>query len=35
MGGFQKIFIVSEEQFLEYKKFYDFAMEVYDNIGKS
>jgi hypothetical protein len=34
MGDFKKIFILSQEQFQEYKKFYDYAMEVYDNIGK-
>jgi len=25
----------SQAQFLEYKKYYDFAMEVYDNLGTS
>lgn len=35
MGGFEKIFMLSQEQFMDYKKYYDFAMEVYENIGKS
>jgi tubulin polyglutamylase TTLL6/13 len=35
MGGFEKIFLLNEEQFLQYKKFYDFSMEVYSNIGKN
>jgi hypothetical protein len=34
LGGFTKIFITSQEQFLQYKKFYEFSMEVYDNLGK-
>jgi hypothetical protein len=35
LGGFTKIFMKSEEQFEEYRKYYDFSMEVYNNIGKS
>jgi hypothetical protein len=35
MGAFKKIFILSQDQFLDYKKYYDFAMEVYDNLGTS
>lgn len=35
MGSFTKIFILSQEQFLNYKKYYDFAMEVYENLGKN
>lgn len=29
MGGFRKIFVKSEEQFQDYRKFYDFAEELY------
>ena len=29
MGNFRKIFAKSEEQFQEYRKFYDFAQELY------
>lgn len=34
MGRYNKIFILSQEQFMDYKKYYDFSMEVYENIGK-
>ena len=27
--------MLSQDQFMDYKKYYDFAMEVYENIGKS
>jgi hypothetical protein len=29
LGGFRKIFVTSEEQFQEYRKFYEFAEELY------
>ena len=35
MGAFEKIFIKNQEQFQQYKKYYDFAMDVYDNLGTS
>ena len=35
MGAFKKIFIKNPEQFQQYKKYYDFAMDVYDNLGTS
>ena len=35
MGAFKKIFILNQEQFLDYKRFYEFSMEVYNNLGTS
>lgn len=29
MGNFRKIFVRSEEQFQEYRKYYDYAEELY------
>lgn len=34
MGRFTKIFLKNEEQLEEYKKYYDFAMEIYQACPK-
>ena len=33
MGGYTKIFLLSEDQMAENKKFYDFAYELYNSVG--
>lgn len=30
LGGYTKIFMTSQEQFMQYKKYYDFAIELYN-----
>ena len=30
LGGYTKIFMTSQEQFVQYKKYYDFAIELYN-----
>ncbi len=34
MGRFAKIFLLSEDQMKEYKPFYDFSMELYEQNAK-
>lgn len=33
IGGYTKIFLISEDQLLENKKFYDYAYELYNSVG--
>ena len=35
MGGFTKIFLLSEEQMGEYRKFYDFSYEMHNSVGNN
>lgn len=34
MGGYTKIFLLSEEQMNEHKKFYDFAFELFNSTSQ-
>lgn len=34
MGRFTKIFMLNEDQLADYKKFYDFSMELYNSSPK-
>lgn len=34
LGRYTKIFMLNEAQFNEYKKFYDFSMEIYNTTAK-
>jgi hypothetical protein len=34
MGGFTKIFLLSEEQMNEYRKFYDYAVELFNSTNQ-
>lgn len=34
MGGYTKIFMLSQEQFADYKKYYEFSIELFNNAQK-